>query len=581
MQLAVLDLETDPFLPGRKPEPFLSGYYDGKTYISIWDDSPAQVIVRTVAMLKQREPSLIYLHNGGRFDVFYFMKHLVPGSIKIINNRIVSCHMGHHELRDSYAIMPFPLRSYKKDDIDYDWFERENRDSHRDEIVSYLKGDCEYLHELCVTFHAEFGNKLTIGGSSIAQLKTFHAFERSGPRFDTRLRKDFYFGGRNQCFRTGLIVAPVTVYDVNAMYPYVMRDYLHPVGTEINISRAVQDDTAFLTVEGENRGAFPTRTKSGLDFTCPQGRFHVSVHEYRTAVETGAFTCRKIVECYNFTKRETFADYVNHFYFARKAAKASGDKARDLLYKFCLNSSYGKFAQNPENFWDYQLVKRTSPCPRDPCEHCAGLGFHNPNCHFCWRLNGGTDPVSLTKPDKWECKHCNGSGGKWFYSWGNEDYTIWAARPRQAYFLNVATGASITGAARAVLLRGIRAAVDPIYCDTDSIISRGHNGELNLSESELGAWKVEAVGDAIAVAGKKLYAVYSAAEPKEKSESVKIDGRKMWCIKKAHKGARLSGGDILRIAQGASVEYPNPAPSFKLDGSVQWVNRVIKATVKL
>ena len=108
MRLATLDIETDPFKIGRKPEPFVTGYYDGTKYVAIWDKDPVAVIDKTVKMLEGEPPALIYWHNGGKFDVFYFMPYL-KGAIKIISNRIVSCVIAGHDFRDSYAIMPFPL----------------------------------------------------------------------------------------------------------------------------------------------------------------------------------------------------------------------------------------------------------------------------------------------------------------------------------------------------------------------------------------------------------------------------------------------------------------------------------------
>lgn len=600
MKLAVLDLETDPFQPGRKPEPFVSGYYDGDKYVSIWEPDPITCIDKTVSMLEKEPAACIYWHNGGRFDVFYFRPY-IRGSVKIISNRIVSCVIGKHEFRDSYAIMPFPLRSYKKDEIDYEKMEREVREDHREEIIDYLRGDCVYLFELVSTFHEEFGSKLTIGASSLAQLKKFHSFEVGTARYDTELRRDFYFGGRNQCFETGLIYADLTVVDVNSMYPFVMRSMLHPVSTGIVMKDRITENTCFVIAEGVNHGAFPIRTKTGLDFTSESGTFCVSIHEWNAGLETGTFEPSRIISCYDFLQRITFDAFIDHFFAQRKAAKKANDAARDLLYKFTLNSAYGKFAQNPDNFFDYILTSADEVLA-DPCEHCEGIRQCKKHCHICWRLAGGIDPVREDWGNGiWECKFCNGTGLKWHYSEGNDEYTIWAARPRSAYFHNIATGASITGAARGVLLRGLGCAVRPMYCDTDSIILADHRG-LPISESQLGAWKVEARGHFVAICGKKLYCLYSYlphcehsieignqcskcderrrdGKPVRLSEHVRApNGREAWVVKKAHKGAQLSGTQLLEIAQGKEIEYASPAPVFKRSGEVKWVSRKIKRT---
>ena len=570
MRITTLDLETDPFEAGLTVQPFASGYFDGAVFTTIWDADPKLLIERTVAMLDATEPSLCYVHNGGRFDIFYFLKYL-SGNIKIINNRIVSCNLGKHELRDSYAIMPFPLASYQKDSIDYTKLHRDKRDSNRIEIIDYLRGDCQYLWELCTTFHSEFGDRLTIGGSSMRQLKEHHSFNTGGSEYDSRLRKDFYFGGRNQCFKAGVIEQKCNIYDVNSMYPHVMRSCLHPVSIGIDVSNRIEKDTCFVVAEGINRGAFPARDKVGLTFTTQAGRYSTTIHEWIAALETGTFKPSRIIRTYGFRLRANFADFIDHFYHARIAAKKNGDKARDLLYKFTLNSAYGKFAQNPENFFDYQLTKPEVVLD-EACEHCHGCGQCLPHCDTCLRLNSGV-PTD-------DCKFCEASGCKWAISEMSKEWIIWKARPLHSHFLNVATGASITGAARAVLLRGIAQAIEPLYCDTDSIIASGHRN-LPISDTELGAWKIEATGDVVAIAGKKLYGVYSYAEPDsiKNPERVKLtNGRHAYTIKKAHKGVHLTGQDIIKIACGDTIEYASPVPAFQLDGSVKWIVRKVRTT---
>jgi len=69
-KLAVIDLETDPFQHGRLPEPFLSGFDNGEQVVEFWGDDCILRLVEFLATLK--EPHIIYAHNGGKFDFFYF-----------------------------------------------------------------------------------------------------------------------------------------------------------------------------------------------------------------------------------------------------------------------------------------------------------------------------------------------------------------------------------------------------------------------------------------------------------------------------------------------------------------------------
>ena len=554
-RIAVLDLETDPFEYGKVPQPFVAGLYDGQDFMYIWSPDCIAKIVERLA--KWKEPLIIFAHNGGKFDWLYFLEYLPPGEMRIVNNRIIQARLGDHILRDSFAILPFPLKDFDKDDIDYDKMRKEVREQHREEIIKYLRKDCTALHELVSAFFDEFGDKLTVGSSSMKQLQRFHSFTRGGERFDEKFRDDFYFGGRNQCFKAGIIRQPLKIYDVNSMYPYVMKSYLHPIGTSYTISTRVEHNTCFVVATGYNYGAFPMRTKDGsLDFTVPHGRFSTTIHEWNAALETGAFKPTKVHKTYGFDERITFAEFIDHFYDERAAARARGDKIHALFYKFVLNSAYGKFAQNPENFYEWCITHADEVL--------------NEQCPVC--------PKEIN-PD---CLHCQGSGFKWTPAAIHQGkYTIWQSPLLQHHFYNVTTGASITGAARAVLLRGISHAVNPIYCDTDSIICEALEG-LPLSESDLGAWKLEGSGDLAAVCGKKLYAVYASkgdcVDCKGNNHTPDVHPRELVTVKKAHKGARLSGDEIMRIAKGDTIEYANPVPCFKLDGNHVFTKRKIRRT---
>jgi DNA polymerase elongation subunit (family B) len=528
MKIAVLDLETDPFQFNRMIYPFAAGFYDGSVFTSYWGDD---CIDRVLELLdKYPEPLTIYAHNGGRFDFFYFLKH-IRKNIRIVNARIIQAWLGKHELRDSYAIMPFALETYKKTEIDYGKFTRENRENFRDEILAYLSDDCRDLWDLCTTFVAEFGPALTIGGASLKQLRKFHQFACGNGEYDTKFRKDFYFGGRNQCFKTGIIDDNIQVYDVNSMYPYVMGSMLHPVSTGIYRSHKIEENTCFVSVKGRNFGAFCYRNEDGmLDFTKELGTFHTTIHEFNVAIETKSFIPDKIISTMGFARRESFADFVDHFYDARTKAKENGDKIRTIFYKFVMNSAYGKFAQNPENYADW-FVTETGEFP--------------PDYHVC------------VKSCEEKCRK------KWTPAYMCENYIIWEKPLYELNWYNIAIGASITGAARSVLLRGIRNARRPLYCDTDSIICESLE-HSEFSDSKLGAWKLECTGTRAAICGKKLYAIFDAS------------GK---CVKKAHKGARLTGDEILRIAGGATIESCNPVPRFQLDGGHRFTKRKISRTV--
>jgi hypothetical protein len=534
MKFATLDLETDPFEYGKVVQPFLGGYYDGQRLVSFWSPS---CIDRLVASLEAEPvPLTIYVHNGGRFDFFYFLKHF-SAAMRIVNGRIISARLGKHEFRDSYAIMPFPLADYDKDSIDYAKFRADVRESHKEEILKYFRKDLTSLYELVIAFHREFGDKLTIGGASMKQLKMRHSYKKGSAQYDAKFRQPYYYGGRVQVFKAGLTHGTIQVFDVNSLYPFVMQTYLHPLGTAYDVDREIRDNTVFVVTEGMSYGAFPVRSKSGsLDFPRAYGTYSVTRHEFDVAVECNYFKPQSIIKTYGWKERGNFETFVSHFYEARKKAASEGDKIRKIFYKYVLNSAYGKFAQNPENYFDWYITS-TGELP--------------PEWHEC-------------------SKSCDSECSKrWTPAYLHDEYIIWQ-RPLQTKSLswyNIATGASITGAGRAVLLRGLYDAENPLYCDTDSIICTGFAAH-SCDPTRIGFWKCEAVGRMVAIAGKKTYAVFTTENPTDKEE----------CVKKACKGVRLEGLEILRIAQGEEIEYANPVPNFRWDGTAKFTTRKVRRT---
>ena len=521
-----LDIETDPFKHGRYPLPFAICVYDGESCKRFWGQD---CISKMHEYLMCREPGIIYAHNGGRFDIFYIIKWVLGNEMRIINSRIIKalmrCHFGHHEIRDSYAIMPFALGKYKgktqKKKIEMWKFEADKREEHKAEILEYLDADCMALHELCVAFIAMFGTQLTIGSTAMKELRKIHTFENLDPSQDFDFRSKYFYGGRVECFQKGVLKGDWKVFDVNSMYPFVMANCQHPIGPPSSEGSRIKATTQFITATGTNHGAFPMRTKGGgIRFDVEYGTFHVTRHEWDMAEKYGLFEVESVDRCINFEDTGNFAEFVDSFYSQRKQAILDGDEIKSLFYKFILNSAYGKFAQNPENYKE-QIIT-------DYETDMRGMGW------LCSEL--------IEAP-------------------GEDRYIVWSKKSEDTSRYNVAAGASITGAARAKLMEAIATAVRPVYCDTDCVICE-NLPIADVDASRLGAWKLEATADVAAIAGKKLYALF------EKDAKVK----------QANKGVQITARDILDVCMGKVVQSVRDAPSFKLDGSYSYISRKVRMT---
>ena len=526
-KLAVIDLETDPFQHGRLPKPFLSGFDNGESVVEFWGSDCILRLVEFLATLK--EPHIIYAHNGGKFDFFYFFEYL-ENPVRIINGRIVEATIGKHIFRDSYAILPVPLKTHGKLDIEYWKFEIEHREKYKAEIIDYWKFDCRSLYELVFAFRQRFGDKLTIGSTAIATLKAIHPFTTANESHDALFRK-FYFGGRVEALETGILKGKFEVYDVNSMYPDAMKNALHPTGRAyacVSEPKLVGDcmiknfktSFFFIRVIGKNHGALPMRTKEGLNFRIPYGEFFTTSHELRVALRFGLFEIEKVVMAYIPHRTIQFGEYVDQFMEEKIIGKKQNNKTMELFAKLLLNSAYGKFAQSPDKYYDYKIVRDLSEISQ--LEDFEEYEFYE--------------------------KHA--------------EFSIWRIKSKTKAYYDVAIAASITSASRANLLGALATSTRPVYCDTDSIICESFKGRQH--DTELGAWKHEATLTRIAIAGKKLYAGFD-----ENGEVAKL----------ATKGVRLSADEIVKVCTGQNVHWENMAPSFSISNPPRFISRTIKSRV--
>lgn len=525
--IGTLDFETDPFEHGMDIKPFCCGVWDGTLYYQFWGDDCARQLAEH--LLRLEGDHIFYAHNGGRFDFTFLLEWLSPEAL-IISNRIVVCRIGRCELRDSYAILPVPLKKAGgKIDIDYAKMKRGVRNRHRNEILTYLKQDCLALHGHVLAYRERFGDRTTMAGAAMHQLekqvtdetgKTAKAtLQRLSLTADADMRQ-FFFGGRVEAFEPGIHHDYFNVYDMTSMYPFCMRRYDHPVSNTWRTCNDL-DDADFAVIDATSRGAFPLRKPDGgLHFPHGRGTFRVSGHEIRTARELGLCRIHSVERAIQFHDRRNFSGFVDTFFGLRREARRAGDDTGDLHYKLILNSSYGRFCLNVDRLREWTILP-----------------------------NGSIPDASLA--GQWT----PGSIGDAFTFWSSPVSEIDKVRAIR----NVATGASITGAARSELLRALHRSDRPIYCDTDSVFCRGSDVRQG---GEIGEWKHEKSADEAAIAGKKLYALFQDNEP----------------VKFASKGSRLTPEEIRRVAGGEVIEWHAEAPTMGLAGTQRYMKRTIRRT---
>jgi len=545
---AIMDLETTPLDPDEDVviKPFVACIYTREfgDHI-IWEEDKeklAQAIYDYIVALPRS--FTIYAHNGGRFDWKLLLKH-IKGRVSFKGNAIMSATLGPHELRDSLHIIPEKLAKYKKDNFDYDWLKEENRNDHRDAIITYLKHDCLYLADIVEAFLQKFGRKISIGQAAIAELRKSYKTEKITEGTDTFLR-NYFFGGRVECLAgRGIFRGDYKLYDVNSMYPFVMATKRHPIGQSYIPRRGKPGaNTFFLQVRCYSKGAFVERFEGKTEARWRFGTYMTTIHEYEVALKHGLIKNAKILWCIDNANSTTFEKFVLPMYEARLATKAllkklaaegkeESDeyfeaKRNDIFYKLLLNNAYGKFAQNPRRFKE-TFYGRNGETPETVLPENEREG---------WNMTG-FDP--------------------------GEGLKIYERKAPRRSFNNVGTAASITGAARAVLLDAIWSAVDPIYCDTDSIICKELRGH-DLHATHLGAWDIEKEIEEIVITGKKMYAYRT----KDGKEYVKAKGTNGVTYK-----------DMLDVLAGRNVVKRNLGPTIDKLGEQAYIRRKISATAPL
>lgn len=571
LRIGAIDCETDPFEVGLIVAPFLWGVLlDDGTYREFTD---TRELTDFIAAFK----GVLYAHNGGKFDYHFLREDIESDSpISVIAGRIAKAKIGECEIRDSLNLFGGTKLSDFKDkkraakkEIDYRLMRKGVRDKHMEEIRTYLKADCESLLGIVQEFIRLYGMNFTQAGSAMKYWQKNHApadsngrgyLPQSSAAYFERFRP-YYFGGRVQCFVSGHAFESFKVVDINSAYPRAMMER-HAYFPEPHTLSALPKNESLIPqslieLEAVSYGALPLRSQKDQSLYFPDDsdsgkarRYTITGWEYLAGLETGTLKPQRILSCTVFGESVSFAPYVEKFYQLRKEAKAAGDKAQDIFAKIFLNALYGKFAANPENYNEFVL----------------------------------SDPETLAYT-------------AWLDS-GFEDRGIWGGRrmltrpvpeSRRRYY-NIVTAASITGWVRAYLWRSLLKCEGPLYCDTDSIAARSVTG-MDLG-GELGQWKLEADCDEWAIAGKKLYAMHKAGQPRALNVKRQMPlntsdaDREKWKVnsdawKIACKGADMTPGEIIQVAKGETVTNLAQVPNYSIHrDNVEFINREVKSTYR-
>ncbi|KAF6147471.1 hypothetical protein GIB67_021297 [Kingdonia uniflora] len=147
-------------------------------------------------------------------------------------------------------------------------------------------------------------------------------------------------------------------YDVNSLYPFVMKTYPMSCGTPVwngNI-RGIDLSEIFgivqayiITPKNIDKPFLPIRDKNGT-LLFPKGKF-VGVYLSEELIYVQKLRYKIfMLKGYTFEKKPSlFKNFISKVYESRLKSKKSGDDAMSYGYKILINSLYGRFGINPES----------------------------------------------------------------------------------------------------------------------------------------------------------------------------------------------------------------------------------------
>lgn len=439
----------------------------------------------------------IYFHNLGHFDGFFLLKYYVAKGDRykiqplIRNNKVYELKVYLDgkllmRFRDSYILLPSSLSSLgktlcpelgDKGSIPHNDLGVSDLEHMRSDLLDYLRQDIRLLGGVMLKtqhinwnkYQIDVEDVMTVSALSLKIFRKMYfdeeAFEINitNRNQDTFIRRAYY-GGHVDVYKP--YGNNLFYYDVNSLYPFIMKTYPMPSGPPVWQNKLAGLDLENLYGFIEAYVVCPK---------CIERPFLPYKDAYGTIIfPTGKFTGVYFSEELKFAKRlgyeiiplrgylfekkpSPFKGIIEDLYESRLDAKKKGDDAMSYIYKILMNSLYGRFGINPES-------TVTEICKEDRYKAL----LKKDNFESAEEINDSYYMV----------KYINNS------SFAEDD--DWKAPKMSAVHL----AAAITACARIHMYPHI-SRPDCIYTDTDSIVLGSPLSEDLISSSEIGLYKLE------------------------------------------------------------------------------------------
>lgn len=516
---------------------------DNDNYLGLTIDEWFNWIIKNDDNQKLRK--IVYFHNlkfDGLFIEYYINKigfvfdysknKNTYNCIRDINNNVYQylIYIDDNliiELRDSYKLIPLSVDNLpnsrgieKLKDFDYNKIRNEKSiDEFSDNEILYIKHDVRKVKDIIKYLFYEIGDYLTIGSSSYATWKKMYTekdkykYIKFFPQIEDDVNKELrnaYNGGLvilNEEFKGKIINHDTIVFDVNSLYPYVMRVKNMPYGlpqkinnenyfnllkkkgynlfvycVEINKISIKNGFHPFISV---NKNYYLTK-RTYFDSVIKNQLLYMSSIDYDNMMKY--YDCDVIIH-YNYSYAfksgyQIFDNYIDKYVKIKNDSRVNNCKYMETISKLRLNSLYGKFGSNPE---------RTNKISR----------YENGIIEF------------------------------------DTEKTISDNR----FYLPLAI--FITAYARDILINALQNEREAfIYCDTDSLhlLLSKYKNTLDVDPIKLGAWKSEGIATRSIYHANKQYIRKIKGKEKKKIASLSKDNHDKVTIDNLKSGLIIKNG---------------------------------------
>jgi hypothetical protein len=358
----------------------MGGVYDGTNffwYKTIEDLLDYQLNART-------HNKVFYAHNGGRADFTFMLQYLresvrglrVDACFSGSSANIVTIHQGRYRwhfvdslwlFRDSLDTIGEAIGMPKGGpEVEYgdgedaqkkikDWYAY----APLSELVPYCKQDCEILWQAIHLFQIEMwqlGSELkkTIASTALTLFRRrYLKHQIQTHQIINRDCRDAYHASRTEKLIGHMESG--RYYDINSSFPYSMKQ---PQPGQFKIERkrlgnSLDADVPLVLADCEIEvpesliPPLPFRAHHKVYFPVGRWRTWFTGVDLKALLERGG----KIHAChhtYEFHAFHDMSDYVDEIYGRRRKAREAGNVFKSMVYKFLLNSLYGKTAESRE-----------------------------------------------------------------------------------------------------------------------------------------------------------------------------------------------------------------------------------------